>query len=314
MEPLDFIHTVFPNQGRDIVGDNICFTARPFYFSPLRQLLPDSSVYFTPDELVDGLVSILVISICVAISIVFAKEVWNAIDSKFSSISPPHKKMYVVANMSKAALLGILALSPRYWVGSYNCFILDEFQAIETKRCAIIYIVTDLVALFIVTKLPRSTKFHHLTTSIVIVLVCAMNLQAKGWNGLLGVSKMGVLYGLFSSVAFPVNVFLALRVVYPDASWLKWFAKFSLVSYVICCTFNWSIHVVWLVRVIYDWRNLSIFPFLYMFAIYFLVTDDLVLMKWLCYYKVNERKDERKIKDTSAGEHYVTSNVKEANN
>lgn len=310
MEPLDVIHTVFPNEGRAIAGDNICFSARPFHFSPLRQLLPDSSLYFTPDEFVDGLVSMVVISICVAISIFFAKEVWNALDSKFSAISPDHKKMYVVANMSKAALLGILALSPRYWVGSYNCFILDEFQAIETKRCGIIYMVTDLVALFIVAKLPRSTVFHHITTSSVIILVCAMNLQVKGWNGLLGVSKMGVLYGLFSSAAFPVNMFLALRVVYPDAKWLKWFAKFSLLSYIICCTFNWSIHAVWLARVIYDWRNLSIFPFLYMCAIYFLVTDDIVLMKWLWYYKRNDRNENTtRIKDTSIVDNYVTSKV-----
>ena len=281
IEPLDVIHTAFPNEGRDIAGDNICFIGRPFQFAPLKHLLPESSVHFTPDEFIDGLVSTLVISICVTISIFFTREVWNCFDSRFNSISPAHKKMYVVANMSKAGLLAILALSPRYWVGSYNCFVLDEFKAIETKRCGIIYIVTDLVALFIVPKLPRSTVFHHITTTVMSVLVCSMNLQVKGWNGLLGVSKMGVLYGLFSSAAFPVNIYLALRVVYSSAKWLNVLAKFSLLTYVICCALNWSIHAVWLFRILYDWRNLSLFPFLYLVAIYFIVTDDIVLMKWL---------------------------------
>ena len=281
IEPLDVIHTAFPNEGRDIAGENVCFIGRPFQFTPLKRLLPNPSAHFTPDELIDGLISTLVISICVTISIYFTREVWNCVDSKFNSISPAHKKMYVVANMSKAALLAILALSPRYWVGSYNCFILDEFKAIETKRCGIIYIVTDLVALFVVPKLPRSTVFHHVTTTVLSVLVCSMNLQMKGWNGLLGVSKMGVLYGLFSSIAFPVNMYLALRVVYPNAKWLSGLAKFSLLTYVTCCAMNWSIHAVWLVRILYDWRNLSLFPFLYLIAIYFVVADDIVLMKWL---------------------------------
>lgn len=298
MEPLDLIHTAFPNKGRDIAGDNICFIPRLFRFSPLRRILPDASTYFTPDEFVDGLISTLVVSICVAICIYFAKEVWNALDSKFRSISPAHKKMYVVANMSKAALLAILAVSPRYWIGSYNCFILDKFKSIVTKRCGILYCVTDLVALFIVSKLPRSTVLHHITTSIISVLVCSVNLRVEGWNGLLGVSKMAVLYGLFSSAAFPVNIFLALRVVYPDAKWLRGFALFSLIAYVICCALNWSIHVVWTLRIAYDWRNLSIFPFLYLFAVYFLVTDDIVLMKWL-YYKASGKQVEKKIDSTT---------------
>ena len=292
IEPLDVIHTVFPNEGRDSAGDNICFIGRPFRSSLLTHILPPPSVHFTPDEFIDGLISILVVGICVTISILFAKELWNCLDSNFRSITPAHKKMYVVANLSKAALLAVLAMSPRYWIGSYNCFILDEFKAIETKRCGIIYIVTDLVALFLVPKLPRSTVFHHVTTTIMSVIICSMNLQVKGWSGLLGVSKMGVLYGLFSSAAFPVNMYLAFRVVYPKAKWLYGFAMFCLFTYVICCALNWSIHGVWLIRILFDW-NFSVYTLLYMVAIYFMVTDDIVLMKWLA--KRGQNKSSQKV-------------------
>lgn len=280
IEPLDIIHTAFPNEGRNTAGDNICFIGRPYQSSLLKFVLPKATTHFTPDEFIDGVIAIIVVSVCVTISILFAKELWKWLDPHFRSITPAHKQMYVVANLSKGAMLAILAISPRYWIGSYNGFILDEFQAIETKRCGIIYVVTDFVALFLVSKLPKSTILHHVTTTVMSMVVASINLQVKGWSGLLGVSKMGVLYGLFSSAAFPVNVFLALRVVYPKAKWLHSLARFSLCTYVVCCTLNWSIHAVWLVRILFDW-SFSIYPLLYMVAIYFMVTDDIVLIKWL---------------------------------
>jgi hypothetical protein len=289
IEPLDILHCLFPNEGRKQIGDNVCFVAKPFSFKLLEDLLPPPSKYFTPEDAVDGILSLMVMSVIITVCMLSVKEVWNWLDPNFRSISPAHKKLYVVANLSKAVLLGILALSPRYWVGSFR-FYDDAFQGIEIKRCGIIYISTDFVALLLVPKLPKSTMFHHIVTSLLALLVISIDLQMPGWNGLLGVAKMGVLYGLFSSAAFPVNAFLALRVVYPKAKWMPALVLLSLLTYLLCCFLNWGIHLVWLWRIVENFE-FSVYTLLYLVAVYFMVTDDIVLIKWL----IKKRRTEKKL-------------------
>lgn len=279
IEPLDILHCLFPNEGRTDIGDNICFVARPFRFQILQSILPGPSKYYSPVEFVDGVISLVILTIIISAMMLFVKEAWKIVDSNFRLITPSHKQLYVVANLSKAVLLGLMALSPRYWVGSMRIFA-DQFQGIETKRCGIIYIATDFVALFLVPKLPRSTLMHHITTSLMAVVVTSMNLQTPGWNGLLGVAKMAVLYGLFSSAAFPVNAYLALRVVYPRAKWMPILVHLSLWTYLFCCALNWGIHLIWLFRLVQG-LEFSVYPLLYLVAVYFMVRDDIVLISWL---------------------------------
>ncbi len=279
IEPLDLLHTLFPNEGRKIVGDNVCFVARKFSFPILENLLPPATSYYTPGDFVDGVISLLVMSTIVTILIIFSEKLWTLLDPNFRSINPPHKKLYVLANLAKAILLGILALSPRYWAGSFR-FYSDKFQGVEIKRCGIIYIVTDFVALFLVPKLPRSTLLHHITTSVMAIVVTSVELQMPGWNGFLGVAKMGILYGLFSSAAFPVNIYLALRVVYPNAKWMPVLVHVSLWTYILCCILNWSIHAVWVFRLVSQWQ-FSVIPLFYLGAVCFMVNDDIILLSWL---------------------------------
>ena len=88
-------------------------------------------------------------------------DMWSHLDM----FLPSHKKWYVVANMSKAFFLGCFALSPKYWVGFHKEQFLDEFQLLELKRTMAVYIGTDLVALYLVPKLPTSTILHHVVTA-----------------------------------------------------------------------------------------------------------------------------------------------------
>ena len=279
IEPLDILHCLFPNEGRKFIGENTCFVARPFRFKMLLELLPSPSRYYTPEDFVDGVIALMILSVIISVMIFVTKVIWSALDPNFRNIHPPHKKVYVLANLSKAVLLAILTLSPRYWAGSLR-FYDDKFLGIEVKRCGVIYIATDFVALFLVPKLPKSTLFHHVTTTLMAVVVTSMDLTIPGWNGLLGVAKMGVLYGLFSSVAFPVNAYLALRVVYPKAKWLPALIHLSLCMYLLCCALNWGIHIVWVFRLVSNFE-FSIYSLLYLVATYFMVSDDIVLIKWL---------------------------------
>ena len=208
------------------------------------------------------------------------KNIWEHIDPQYALINPPHKKWYVVANLSKSFFLGCMAMSSRYWIGSLYAYYYDEIPSLNVKRCGMLYIATDLVALLIVPKLPLSTKLHHITTIFLIMIVTTINMEAKGFSGLLGVCKMAILYGIFSTIAFLVNAYLALRVVYSRGTWLHLLVKISLWPYVLCCVCNWTVHLLWMVNLMVN-LELAIMNIIYLLAISFMVNDDIVLIKWL---------------------------------
>ena len=281
MWPLELVHLLlFPNHGRDSVGVNVCFVPRHFTFPAAENLLPSPTEQFMPGDLIDSVIVLALLCLVVTVAMIVTKVLWDYLDPVFAAVMPSHKKWYVVANLYKAFFLAVLAFDHRYWIGVYLGFCLDEFNLLPVKRCAMIYVVTDVVSLYMVPKLPRSTIMHHMVTATLCVTLSAIDLTIDGWGGLLGICKMTLLYGMFSTIAFSVNAYLALRVVYPNAKWMTTLVKFSLWTYVLCCACNWSAHAFWLVRISMNFE-LSIYTLLYILAISVMIYDDTVLIRWL---------------------------------
>ena len=282
MDQLDFIHLVFfPYQDYNVSpGENVCFKPRHFQLPIITNLLPEQTTLFSPDDLVDGTIALIIFSTFVMITMILLRYIWDILDPHFNAISPAHKKWYVVANISKGFWLACLALSPKYWIGTYNGQMFDEFQLIELKRCIAIYISTDLVALFMVPKLPLSTIMHHVAVTVLSLFVFGVNLQVKGYANILGLSKMLLAYGACSTIPFSVNLYLALRVVYAKSVLVKLLCYIGLLTYLMCCLLNWSIHGLWLMG-FWAQRDFSIYTIFYTFMLIFLVRDDIILIKWL---------------------------------
>ena len=280
IEPLDMLHLLFPNKGRNITGVNVCFVAHHFDIPFLKNVLPPPSKLFAPDDLIDAIMALVILCALVTVGMMVCKKIWSSFEPSFASINPPHKQWYVIANLSKSFFLAVLTFSTRYWKGSYLALYRDEFQRIELKRCMVMYIATDVVALYMVPKLPKSTILHHIATASICMIFAGVNVSIKGWDGLLGVCKMSLFYGVFSTVTFTVNAYLALRVVYPNAKWLTLLAKFSLWTYIACCAGNWTIHALWLAGAILN-LEISVYAVLYLLVISSMVHDDIVLIKWL---------------------------------
>lgn len=280
LEPLDILFLLYKNKGRNATAINFCYVADRFNFPPLRNLLPDPTASFTPDDFVDCLVCLFITSLFVVVGMALVKHLWERVDHHFAAIKPSHKKWYVVANLSKSFFLCCMAVSPRYWEGTYDAYIHQRIEGINMKRCGMMYVATDLVALFMVPKLPLSTVLHHITTILLILIVSTVNINVEGFSGLLGVCKMVLLYGVFSTIPYLVNTYLALRVVYSKDSWLHLVVKISLWPYVLCCVCNWTVHLIWAGFLLYN-IDLSVPNILYLLAISTMVNDDIVLIKWL---------------------------------
>ena len=283
-EGLDLLHLFFPNNGtnfsKDYYNDNACWALTPFRFAVTDALLPPSSGLYTRDGLVDSVTCLIVACCLLSFAFVIAHCIWNKLDRGFASISPVHKKWYVVANMSKCVFLGIICASSKYWIATFRAFALDEFVNTEAKRTTVLYVATDAVALLLVPKLPMSTVLHHVTTILLLLVHWGIDMRVNGWTGLLGVVKMMMLYGSFSTISFAVNGYLALRVVYPKSSVTSLLCRVALWIYVICCFGNWSLHLLWFGHSIYN-GYMSLIILLYAGCIGFIVHDDVVLIKWL---------------------------------
>ena len=282
MEPLDIIHFVLFRYGPPVADEfNMCWVARHFTVPALEQMLPSSNGVFVVEDFIDSVVCLLICIAVVTVAIFAVYGIWNKIDESFSTINPSHKKWYVVANLSKALLLGVQALSFNYWWGMYTSYIHGRYIfQLELKRCTVLYACTDVVALYMVPKLQRSTILHHVTTLLMAMVVWGVDVTQSNWDGTLGIVKMIIIYGECSTMAFMVNAYLALRVVYPKARWLRTVCLLALVSYVLCCTVNWSLHIVWLYGCIVN-MDISALTVAYMMGLGFVINDDIKLIKWL---------------------------------
>ena len=212
-------------------------------------------------------IALVILAIIWTLSYAILNLVWPT----FAAIQPKHKQWYVIANFSKALFLGGQCFSFAWWYYSYlhnacafnpllRAAKLGEFQPCTydayplqeswTKTVSATYVITDVLALLMVPKLPASTIIHHVSTAIFVLLVFTIPLQDYP------VGQKLMLYGFWSTISFPVNAFLALRVMYPTAQPLKYFAQFSALVYGVCCFFNWLLHLVWVVDGLFitkDW-------------------------------------------------------------
>ena len=280
--PMDILQMIFYPHHYDRVGENVCYQSRAYEWPLLKSLLPVENGAFLPDDFVDAIVGLILLCLTVTLMMIVAKHVWEWVDPTFNNITPPHKKWYVVANISKSFFLICIATSPRFWTTNYRGFVLDYWPSslLFVKRCCILYLTTDVVALYMVPKLPTSTIIHHITTTVLILTITSSNIKMQGTVGFLGACKMAVLYGSFSSVAYLVNAYLGLRVVYSKKWWLYELCRVSLITYIICCCLNWLTHLLWLLGY---WGNseLSLPIILYLVLVMGMANDDIVLIKWL---------------------------------
>ena len=278
MYPLDVLFFLFPNEKNS--NESVFCLSPKYYQIPYEFNLSWQPGLLRLEDLIDCMIGLTIMCIWLTIAFIVCKYIWDYIYPSFSSVTPAHKKWYVVGNMSKALFLGAIVFSPYYPTAlqqAYN----DEFtDQLVIKRSMVIYLATDVVALYMIPKLPQSTIIHHVTTMLASFLSFATNYNVKGFTGLLGFSKMIATYGALSSMSGLVNAYLALRVVYRNSKKMKILCYLSLVTYVFVCGINWTFQLSWLIGILKAFDH-SIFSILYMATLVFIINDDIVLIKWL---------------------------------
>lgn len=172
------------------------------------------------------------------------------------------RQLYIQKNIVKGLYLMILSSIATIY------FCLFPWTNYMLKLLAACYVSNDIVGLYRC-ELPTSTKIHHLTSGIFLILTYSLDFTASH------IGRLLVWYTYCSSLAFTVNLYLGLRLCYEiHPRWLVQLHTFSKWWYLLLCIFNWLSQM-------YLMSSLDIQTGMYSMMIILIVMDDVILLKWL---------------------------------
>ena len=181
-----------------------------------------------------------------------------------------HKKYYVIKNLLKATYLCILSIVTMLSFGPYLYY---GIWPNKLLRClASMYVSNDVVGLYRIKELKTSTRLHHYTTLIFLMVSWTLDFQQSK------IAKLMFLYTFASALTFPVNAYLGLRFIYNENE-LTDICGVAYYVYAIVCMCNWLLHIFY-----FEFACLS-----YYCLICLIVYDDIVLLTWL--NKKHEKRD-----------------------
>jgi len=198
--------------------------------------------------------------------------VGNRFIEPYRNINPPHKKMYVIKNFIKSLVLGFFTFN---YSDMYKMILNNKWDNDILYSMTILYVMNDITGLIIVNKnLPTTTKIHH----VCVAFLGYFSLKNDYTQD--GVMRLVFLNAYFSSMAFLVNLFLAVRVVYPKRIETFLLSIIALYNYIILCIINWSIHYYMFFYAFVS-NNFDKNYMFYFIIFHIIMRDDLVLMGWL---------------------------------
>uniref|UniRef100_A0A6C0J0F3 TLC domain-containing protein n=1 Tax=viral metagenome TaxID=1070528 RepID=A0A6C0J0F3_9ZZZZ len=195
--------------------------------------------------------------------------IFNNVYNNYKIITPKHKQIYFISNIIKGSILGLF--SPIALRILYSFIFKDIWEVELIKFFANIYVSLDLVSMFKVEKMQINTTIHHIMVQVLYLfslIVCDFGEKT--------IAKPIVIYAIFSTFSFVVNLYLSLRLTLKE-KYLKKIATIASILYQICCLFNWLYQGYYL----YTENIYIIYKLIYTFIILSIVNDDIVLINFL---------------------------------
>lgn len=193
----------------------------------------------------------------------YAFGYFEACSESFCALSEA-RQFYVLKNVIKGFYLAFLVV-----LGSFLVFLpvllSGRYDNTSIRILASLYVSNDFVGLWRVDKLPTTTRLHHMTSFVFLLMAWQADFQSER------VAQMLLLYCYLSAVSFPVNLYLGLRFCSDeDPVRLRGIAK---VTYALGCLVNWFLQW-WLFEA-------SAEAYCYLALLALIVYDDVVLLRWL---------------------------------
>ncbi|OUV28423.1 MAG: hypothetical protein CBC48_13265 [bacterium TMED88] len=202
------------------------------------------------------------------LSLFLLQHAYEPVQKQLEQVTPKfkdlqeHKKYYVVKNLLKATYLAILCLLTIILFGPY--WLYDVWPNTLLNSLASMYVSNDVIGLYKIKDLKTSTRLHHYTTMIFLMISYSLDFQESK------MAKLMFLYTFASALTFPVNAYLGLRHCF-DEDELNDVCGVAYYTYAIVCFINWFLQFYYLEQILWPYYGL----------ISFVVYDDIVLLSWL---------------------------------
>ena len=210
------------------------------------------------------------LSSCVVVRLMYAcvHYILETRNKKYATL-PLDRQMYIQKNLVKstylAALTAFATIFVVWPVVSDNVW--DNYLI---HRLAVLYVSNDMVGLVCVNSLPKTTRIHHIVTSVLVMISLGLDFQSSD------IAQAMLVYTMASSTAYMVNFHLGVRWLCARDE-LRWLRYTAAAIYVLCCGASWSWHAHWL----YTSSSIHAYHFLYLALLSWIVRDDIILMRWL---------------------------------
>jgi len=196
------------------------------------------------------------------------------------------QKFYVLSNLIKSAVL--TTYTPQAAFQLYDALVNDVWSTDRIRSLGVLYAIPDFVSMLLVQRMALTTKAHHVCV-VAFMILCLYTDFAEET-----VLRAVVVYAVFSTFAYLVNLLLASRFLPVGARLSLIMSALALGIYTSCLALNWSWQVFFLTSL--HSRRPSVSLYVYVAAMSFVVYDDIVLTRWLIS---NVRRKWREVKGTA---------------
>jgi len=208
-------------------------------------------------------------------SCIFVRAMYYVVDRTFYTNVDKYKdlplfrQMYIQKNIVKSIYLAILTvyatfkiIIPIYKNGIWNTYTIH--------RLAALYGSNDFVGLVSVDKLPKTTRIHHIVSTILVFTALSLDFQESD------IGQAMLVYTMASAAAYVVNFHLAIRLLFQNSN-VERMRYTAGAIYMICCGCSWSWHLYWA----FSRAHFNIYHLMYFLLLGAIVRDDIILMQWL---------------------------------
>lgn len=184
---------------------------------------------------------------------------------------PDDKKFYVLCNLIKSAVL--IAYSPLAAKTLFVAMNYDEWSTPRIRNLGVLYAIPDAVSMILVKRMAWSTKVHHLCVVVFAFVNLFVSYEEEG------VGRALVVYAVFSTFAYLVNLLLASRFLPVKPMLSLVMSVLALVIYAGCLAINWTWQLTFLWRLGRERPTIGLFVYIGLISL--VVVDDCILLQWL---------------------------------
>jgi hypothetical protein len=182
---------------------------------------------------------------------------------------PQYRQFYIQKNIVKSVILCFLFVFASISIMP-NIIYHNHWNSYLIHRVAALYGANDILGLMIVEKLPQTTKIHHQVSAAFVLYAFNLDFQVSS------VAQALLVYTFASASAYIVNCHLALR-LFASQKFVNKTRFISSIVYICSCSLCWCWHIWWFIVI-----DKSLVHIAYIFLLYWIIRDDIILMQWLC--------------------------------